>query len=424
MLRLAAALVAAAASTPLLAGNGLNLIGVGAESTLMGGADIALARDTTALNSNPAGLAQLTRRSLDVFGGIAVGTSVGHADGLGNDRGVDNRYIPLAGFGYGGPIEGTRLAWAVGVFAQGGAGVVYDELATAFGTRDELSSIFRIGKFAAGLAWQATPALSLGASLSATYGDVNQKVFPNTSFVDPLVPANAFFGTELKDASGLAPTLKLGALYRASPQLALGIAYTHPTSLPLEDGRLVVNMTAAGLGRVTYTDAKATGLGLPREVTFGATWQPAARWLLSFELGWLQWSRRVGTTTLTATGPDHPLAPATLGSTSVHDWKNQWVVAAGVAWDLNDRLALRAGFNYGRSPVPAARTNPLLAAIGERHFTAGLVQRIDREWQAFYGIEITKSPRYTYDNAQLPFLPASRERNDFPALHVMFSRRW
>jgi long-chain fatty acid transport protein len=424
MHRIAFTFVAATAAAPLLASNGLNLIGVGAESALMGGADVAVARDTTALNSNPAGLAQLRGRTLDVFGGVAIGTDVGHRDGNGNDRDVSNRYIALAGFGYGGPIPGTSLAWAVGAFAQGGAGVIYKDLATAFGTRDDLRSIFRIGKFAGGLAWQATPALSVGASLSATYGDVNQRVFPATSFLNVANPAASFFGTELKEASVVAPTLKLGAMYVVSPALTLGAAYTHPTPLPLKDGTLTANMTAIGLGRVTYANAEATGLGLPREVTLGAAVRPSERLLLSFELGWIHWAGRIGTTTTTATRPDNGAAPATLSSTGTQAWKNQWVFAFGGAWEIDEHLSLRAGFNYGRSPVPQSRTNPLLAAIAERHYTAGLAQKLGRDWRAFYGIEYTTSPRYTYDNPELPFLPASSERNEFPVVHLMLSRRW
>ncbi|PPK78234.1 hypothetical protein B0F87_101616 [Methylobacter tundripaludum] len=47
--------------------NGINLIGFGTESTLMGGADIAVARDTSALNTNPAGLTQIHGQAFDGF---------------------------------------------------------------------------------------------------------------------------------------------------------------------------------------------------------------------------------------------------------------------------------------------------------------------------------------------------------------------
>lgn len=65
--RLAVALFAIALPTACLATNGLSLIGFGTESVAMGGADTAVARDTTALNTNPAGLTQLSRPAFDAY---------------------------------------------------------------------------------------------------------------------------------------------------------------------------------------------------------------------------------------------------------------------------------------------------------------------------------------------------------------------
>ncbi len=43
------------ASLPAMATNGINIIGFGAESTLMGGANTPVARDMSAINTNHAG---------------------------------------------------------------------------------------------------------------------------------------------------------------------------------------------------------------------------------------------------------------------------------------------------------------------------------------------------------------------------------
>jgi long-chain fatty acid transport protein len=138
-------LVLLSAWLPLTAwsGNGLNLIGFGTESVLMGGADVAVARDTTALNTNPAGLTSLGKRAADVFGGIAYGSDVRHLDSFGNDRNVSNRVIPIGGFGYAARLGTSGVTAGIGLFAQGGAGNVYENLTTAFGTVDTLSGLFR-----------------------------------------------------------------------------------------------------------------------------------------------------------------------------------------------------------------------------------------------------------------------------------------
>ena len=56
------------ASLPAMATNGINLIGFGVESTLIGDVDTAFASDTSALNTNPASLAKIQGHMFDGFG--------------------------------------------------------------------------------------------------------------------------------------------------------------------------------------------------------------------------------------------------------------------------------------------------------------------------------------------------------------------
>src|SRR5258706_15944162 len=81
------------------ANNGLYLIGFGTESTLMGGADVAVAHDPTAINTNPAGLNQI--RGKDLTTGLLFIHSPDnrHRDILGNDVSASNRSIVGVGFG-------------------------------------------------------------------------------------------------------------------------------------------------------------------------------------------------------------------------------------------------------------------------------------------------------------------------------------
>ena len=424
MLRHCIAFLCAAVSTSASATNGLNLIGFGTESALMGGADVAVARDTTALNTNPAGLARIGARAFDGFGAVAYGMDVRHLDTFGNDTSVSNRLIPIGGFGYAQRIAGTALTAGIGLFAQGGAGNIYENMATAFGTRDDLTGIFRIARLSPGLAWQATDRLALGVSVPITYADARQKVFPGTSFFNAANPAASFFGFELKGAQTLKTGLKLGAQYRASDAVMLGATYTHKTSLPLSDGTLIANMSAIGLGRVTYRNARVDGLGLPREFGLGIAWEPRAGVLLSFKYAWLNWASSLQTSTLTATAPDNPLAPPVLSSSSANNWNNQNVFAIGAAIDLSPGARMYLGYNYGRSPIPLQNLNPLLAAIGEHHFTGGFMHRLGTEWSLAYGIEYQRSANPVYTNPALPFGPNAQERSNFPAFDLMLSRRW
>ncbi len=418
------ALLCAGLSASALGSNGLNLIGFGAESALMGGADVAVARDTSALNTNPAGLARIPDRALDIFGAAAYGMDVKHLDAFGNDRSVSNRVIPIGSFAYAQRIANTPFTAGIGLFAQGGAGNIYENLATAFGTRDDLTGIFRIARLSPGAGWQATGRLALGMSIPITYADARQKVFPSTSFFNAANPAQSFFGFELKGVQTVQTGLKLGMQYQASGALMVGATYTHKTSLPLTGGTLTSNMTSIGLGRVTYRDARIDGLALPREVGLGAAWQPREGVLLSFKYAWLNWADSIRTSTLTASNPDNPFAPAVLSAPAANNWSNQNVFAVGAAIDLTPATRLLFGYNYGRSPIPLQNLNPLLAAMGEHHLTAGISHRLDTHWSVAFGMEYQRGANPVYTNPALPFGPNAQERSNFPAVDVMVSRRW
>lgn len=397
------------------ASNGLNLIGYGAESVAMGGADVAVAGDTLALNTNPAGIARLGPRSLDLYNAVAHALDVSHADGLGNDRSVSNRFIPLGGIGYARRPVGARCAWGVAFFGQGGAGFVYDDLNTAFGTVDELSSLVRIARLSPGIGCETDGGVLLGAALALNHADIRQKVFPTTS-------AGPFWGSDLKGARGWGATVKLGVLAPLGERLSLGASFTPRVRLPLDGGRLVSNQAAAGRGLVTYRDVRIDGLALPTEVSVGAAWRPDPDWLVSAELTWLDWSRAATRSTLTARNPDDPAAPD-IRVTSTLDWRDQMVLALGAAYRLDARTTLYAGLNLARNPIPPAHLSPLLAPIGQRHLTLGFKRALGREWSFTLATEYQFRNSVAYTNAELP-LGAARERNESVALHTVFGRHW
>jgi len=400
---------------PAFATNGINLIGFGAESTLMAGADIAVARDTSALNTNPAGLTQIRGQAFDGFGALLRTFDLVHKDDLNSDVHASNRYTFLGGGGYAKSLETLPCTAGVGLFAQGGAGGVFENVNTAFGTQDELSSLFGIAKVIPGMGCRVSDRLSLGASLGIVYASIEQKLFPETSSLAP------FAGYELKEAAALKMGYKVGAQYRVSPALTLAATYTEKTELPLTEGTMVANFTAQGLGKVRYADATVTGFALPREIALGLAFKPADAWLLSFKLNWINWADAIKTVTVRATQPDDGAAPAAYELVSAADWKDQWVIASAVAYDWDARTTLYAGHNYGKNPIPAQNSSPLLAGILEHHLTFGAARQFGPAWTLMGGLEYMLPVKVNYSNA---LFGNAEVRNEALTLHVMLSRRW
>jgi long-chain fatty acid transport protein len=195
-------------------------------------------------------------------------------------------------------------------------------------------------------------------------------------------------------------------------------------NLALRGGTVVANMSAVGLGKVTYGDARIEGMSLPQEVGVGVAVRPVRPLLVAVKVAWLDWSGALKTSTLRAANPDHPGAPPALALPSTLNWRDQYVFAIGVAYDLTEKTVLRAGYNYGRNPIPAKTLNPLLASITEHHATCGAGYAFSPKWQMSGAVEYALKNKVKYDNPELPFGPGAEEENEFIAAHVMLSRRW
>ncbi len=421
----AALALGAVVAAPLGWGNnGLAMIGTGTESVGMGGAGVAVARDTGALSSNPAGLSQLPGVAFDGILGAAFALDAAHADRYGNDRRVSNRIVPTLGAGISKRIAGSEFALGIGVFGQAGAGSVYNDLDTPYGGQDTLRSQFGVVKLAAGFAWQASAQLAVGAVLNVHYAMLDQRVYPNQSVAVPTDPGQTFFGTTIERAATTRLGARLGLLYKPMESLSLGLAYSPQVNLPLTGGRLEANLSALGLGRVAYRNVRLQGLALPQELAGGFAWQATPRTLVAVDLRWQDYSRAMRYQTLSATDPDNPLAPPAIDSAAPLAWRDQVVVATGVAYTVDAATKLYAGVNYARNPIPARTLNPLLASIGELHLTAGIACSLGDGWHAAAVVEYLAPNEITYYNPNLPFGPGAQERLSYIAVTTMLSRRW
>lgn len=405
--------------------HGINLIGFGGESIGMAGADIAVSRDTTALNINPAGLYQIKNKRLDVYSALSHAIELNHSDEFGNqNEKVENDLIFFGDLGYAKKLQDKNITVGVGVFAQGGVGVDYGKLKTAFGTRDDLSTLFRIVRFTPGFSWQLNGKLAVGTSAIITYSDLEQKFFPNTSVLNPLDPNLSFFGLDIEDAYTIEPGFKLGLMYEISDKTKLGISYTSEVELDLEDGEADVNLTALGLGIVKYNEVEASGIDQPQELGIGLSHQLNNKLLLSFEFNWINWEQAIRRSKLVIKDPENSAAPARLVQQADINWRDQYVASIGAEYKLNNKLILRGGYNYARNPIPSRSISPLLGPTNEHHITAGFEYKISDRWSAITTIEYVPNDKNTYTNTQQPFGADSELEVELITLHSLLSRRW
>ncbi len=367
---------------PLRAGatNGMNLIGYGAVSCGMGGADLALVDNATAMNINPAGLSGCCQP--EISAGLSLMQSRNHhADSHGNDLLAREQQFPLPLLAWASPLPDSAFIVGCGIFAQGGMGLEYHHFRTPFADRaplprehDSLSSNLSYMKITPTLAWRRSDdRLRLGISLNLGYAEADMRLFPATSLYLPASAACTelgFFGVKMKDARAYSAALRLGFQYRWG-DFTLAGAYLSATDQHFRGGRAQVNYNAIGAGRRGY-EAELDGFNWPQQIGLGCSYQVSPALRLALDVDWINWSQAIDRIRFSLHRNQADEVPQRIRMNYPMHWNDQWVIALGLEYRLSSRWRLRGGYNYGKSPVPSRYLLPYFPAIAEQHLTAGL----------------------------------------------------
>jgi long-chain fatty acid transport protein len=309
-----------------LATNGDNLIGVGPVSRAMGGVGVAAPQDAiSAVFANPAAMCfgPYCPGSEFNFGGTLFMPDVRSKITIGPGPAItadsDKKVYMVPAIGISVPITSDLPLWRFGLAAYGVTGLGVDYRNTAVdaptffpapsppfpaGTTFPLVAgeytQLQIMKFSPTIAYQPTDKFSIGLGLQIDFSSLDLR--SGTSF-------NYGVGAQL------------GVLYKFSDMFSVGAVYVTPQPVKHENVR---DFDGDG----TADDLK---LAAPQQVALGIAVAPVSNLLLAVDGRWINWSN--------ADGYDD------------FDWDDQWVLAVGAQFKPVEKLALRAGYNYGKNPV-------------------------------------------------------------------------
>jgi len=339
--------------------NGDNLISIGPVSRAMGGVGIAAPQDSiSAVFSNPAAMCfgpYCPGSGFDFSGSVFMPQAHTRIaiPAFGVDTGrqrSDSDIFVIPAIGISSPIT-QDLRFGLAAYGVSGLGVDYRDSVSLMG--QTVYTNLQILKFAPNLAYKITPNFSVGAAVHIDYGSLD--LHSGTS-------------------SNFGVGVQLGAIYKTGP-LSLGGVYISPQKINHDN---VANFDEA-FGSTTLDDLK---LESPQILGLGLAFEPIQDVLLiETNAKWLNWEDADGY--------------------SDFGWRDQWVFNVGAQYKPTPKIALRAGFNYGRNPV---KTNTLSAdsppidvqghqvpqfqyevlrvsgfpAIVESHLTAGFGYRLSK----------------------------------------------
>lgn len=374
---LAATTLLALSAAPALATNGMYLAGYGSEPAGRGGANIAVADNALGLQANPAGIMHIRGRELNVDAQLLAPSLEYGGDPFGNAMNGKSKLFAMPAISYVKGYPQTPWSWGIALISQGGMGATFEKYATPFGTTDGTTSEVRFATITPTVAYRASDRLAFGVSVNAGYSDVTFGFWPGTSFYNdggtPMDPSDdmGFFGADLSTrARALTTSVRGGALWHANPMLTFGAIYQTETSGDYKDGTLTLNQSAIGLGNVNY-DATVEGFTWPAQYGAGVEVRPAKGWMVAADVRRYLWNHAMKQITVKGVNPDASSPVTNPVMPFVFDWQDQWVTSVGAEYAATPAITLRAGWNYGKSPVPDETLNPLFPATTLQHASAG-----------------------------------------------------
>ena len=339
------------------AGNGTRELGFSARDSAMAGATTASPYDTSCLVKNPAGLVWIGNRIDAMYQSILPHDVTINPEGpsvipVGGgvfiplaDKGVTQKsnidYIPGVDAGISYRIPGTDkhpISVGLGMFTMAGVEDNFPSSrlnrALLTGEYDKMIDL-RSMRIAPGLAVAFNDKLSFGATGNIEIQGLRSNL-ATPSF------AETAGGGKWDFVPGAGFTL--GLLYKLNDMLNLGASYESHTWM----GK-----------HYMYKDSLPC-IDEPPVINVGLSLKPIKNLELTYDTRYINW-------TDVKIASDTPMRGG-------FGWQDQWVFAVGGEYTaFKDKLKLRLGYNYGRSPIQpgAVFANALLPLVMEHHLTTG-----------------------------------------------------
>jgi long-chain fatty acid transport protein len=333
-----AAVALLAAAPHALATNGDQMLGLSAIQNGMAGAVVAAPQDGATVLVNPAGMAGLGTKEVRFDLGVGFFNPPRKVNGMESDS---NLYMMPAG-----AVNlrvNERLVFGMGLGGVSGMGVDFADTAAAPGNQAVVTTK-QFFKVAPGIAYRVNDQLDLGATLNLNYQSL-------------ALSTPAF---TLPQTQGFGWGVTAGLVWRFSDAMQFGASWSNKQRMD----ELEWN-TAAG--------KFSARMDAPQTLAVGLAWRPATGLLLEADLKKIWFSQVLDSVAIERPASYAGPIPAALK----FGWSDQTVLALGVQKDIGAQMQLRAGFNYGKSPIGPEDVNANIGslAVVEKHLSLGLTRK-------------------------------------------------
>ena len=470
--KIAALLAIAGLSGSAFATNGMNMEGYGPVATAMGGTSFAYDNGTAGMINNPATLgfmASGTSRFDIAVGGLHPNVN-SSMSGMKAGSDGDAYYMPAVGY----IRKDGKLAWGIGMMAQGGMGTEYGKNSFMSGnpgipsmmgtmrapTGQENRSELGIGRVIFPLSYDISDNFKIGGSIDYLWGGLDlQMVMSGQMFGQMATPGATPLGSATGSMVTRLPAImgafgisdinwaqfdfsqgtnkmkqelttngwagNIGFVWKASPVLSVGAVYHAKTHLDDMSGNGTIRMNAqmggAGMTVPITGKLKVVDFQWPETYGFGVAYQASDRLMLAADYKRISWADvmkdfKMSFAADAVQGSAAAQGMVSMGATAmnatlVQKWDDQNVFMFGGAYKYTDELTLRAGLSLANNPVPDKYMNPLFPATIEDTLTLG------------FGYAFNKAASFDFSYTYAPEVSATNNNTGVKTTHSQ-SNHW
>jgi long-chain fatty acid transport protein len=235
-----------------------------------------------------------------------------------------------------------RLFLGMAMGGISGSGVDFADVVPG-GTPQAVVTTKQSYKIVPGFAYKVSDQLSVGAALQIGYQSLAMYNGMGGSVLT--LPQTQVYGVGMN----------AGLIYKVSDAVQLGASWTSKTSM--DEFKWNTNN---GEYRMT--------MDMPQTFALGVAFKPMPGLLVEADV------KRIGFSDVM----DNVAFQTPAGASSMpFGWSDQTVYAIGVQKEIDPKTTVRAGFNYGKSPIGAEDVNANIGslAITEKHFSLGATRK-------------------------------------------------
>ena len=321
--------------------NGDQMLGVTATQWGMAGAVVAAPQDSGTILTNPAGLSLLSIDDVRFDMGFGFLNPPRKANGTESDSNLF--LIPSGAVAF--KID-EKLTFGMGMAGLSGMGVDFADIMAGAPGNQNVVTTKQYYRIAPGFSYQLNDKLALGAALNIDY----QSLALDNSQMH--LPQNQGYGFGVT----------VGLIYKLNDVMQIGASYVSKQSMASFDWN-----TTAGAYSMT--------IDAPQTLTLGIAYQPGNGLLVEADIKYIGFSD-----VLNKVDFDTPAGPAFMN----FGWDDQVVFSLGVQKEISEKTTIRAGLNYGESPIGEEDVDNNIGslAITESHFSVGATRKLGKRIDA------------------------------------------